>query len=599
MKGFFIRLYNYFTDLRIKNKLLLLYWICGIVPMLLIGSITTYRMVSNMISTEKESLKAENTRVRNAFFNVIYVVTNISTTICNDSDLSSLLQKTYDDSNQLYRAYRNYTLIDELSGSYSELASINIYCSNPTLIEYGDFHPLSEKIQMTDWFSTVSSSTGEIFWIYDNSLQSDSSLHLVRRIRIPQTDFYAILMIDISDIFLRSMIATSSYHSFVCLDNNVVVFSNNITEQGIPPYFSLSGRQWNSDTYYTDYRGNRVLAFDRGLNTINSDCNFQIVSVSHYLDSIHRTLYSILLIFLIAMMIPLAIMILFSHTYSIRINTVRNEMHHIAQGDFQIIQSVNGKDELGELFHDMNATIQIIQQLNRNLFTQELQKKELQNQQQQIQYELLSSQVNPHFLFNTLESLRMQAAIDGQKELSLIIMELGKLLRYSLESNNTTVTLEHELNHLKSYFKIQHFRYQDKINYQIHAGPQILPEKIYVLPLILQPIVENAFQHGFSKMKANGMIVVNILKRGNNLIINIEDNGIGLSPERLQELQDSLNRNTDTHGKSIGMKNVHNRIRLFYGAEYGLSIASVLGEGTTVTLKLPLREDLENESIIS
>ena len=251
------------------------------------------------------------------------------------------------------------------------------------------------------------------------------------------------------------------------------------------------------------------------------------------------------------------------------------------------MDSFEGKDELGELFLEMRATILSITNLQDKVYQKELEAKKLENAQQQIQFELLSAQINPHFLFNTLESIRMQATLEGNEELSRIILQLGKMLRFSLESKNNPIPLQQEVAYLEAYFDIQKFRFEDKIKCEIHIQPGLDTKELLVLPLLLQPMVENAFRHGFAGKKRGGEIGVNILQRDGDLIMAVIDNGKGMTAERLEEIRKSMKEKQKQSG-SIGLRNVNDRISMYYGEKYGVEISSAPGEGTTVVIRIPV-----------
>ena len=252
---------------------------------------------------------------------------------------------------------------------------------------------------------------------------------------------------------------------------------------------------------------------------------------------------------------------------------------------------IMGTDELGELFQDMKTTITGIQELHLKILKEQKEKDQLALRQQQIQFELLASQINPHFLFNTLETIRMHALLSNQTELNNIILKLGQTLRYALDAPSSTTTLAKALEYLEAYLEIQHFRFQDKLNYSIQIHPNLDPKEIIVLPFLLQPLAENSVIHGFSTKKKGGKITVNVLTRNQNLLITISDNGCGIAPDKLKELNEALacyrEAVTTSH---IGIHNVNNRIKLHYGEDYGLFFESTETEGTTVTIKIPYKE---------
>ena len=266
-------------------------------------------------------------------------------------------------------------------------------------------------------------------------------------------------------------------------------------------------------------------------------------------------------------------------------------MHQIAQGNLSIEGEFIGNDELGELFRDMKTTITGIQELHLQILTKQKETDQLALRQQQIQFELLASQINPHFLFNTLETIRMHALLSNQTELNNIILKLGQTLRYALDAPASSTTLAKALEYLESYLEIQHFRFQDKLNYSIQIHPNLNPKNCSILPFLLQPIVENSVIHSFSTKKKGGKISISVLLRNGELFISISDNGCGIPSDKLEEMNTTLSAYRETVSTShIGIHNVNNRIKLHYGEDYGLYFESIPGQGTTATIKLPYKE---------
>jgi two-component system sensor histidine kinase YesM len=211
----------------------------------------------------------------------------------------------------------------------------------------------------------------------------------------------------------------------------------------------------------------------------------------------------------------------------------------------------------------------------------------------QTEVAALQSQINPHFLYNTLEAIRGKALLEGAQETSDMVEALSRLFRYSISLPGQFVTLEQELENLGDYMKIQEYRFGKKISFQkdIEANDALLS---YELPkLTLQPIVENAIFHGLERKLGAGLIQLTIFTTQCHLIIRVSDDGVGMSDETLQRVQSRLSGGAPRPGssKSIALSNVNERIRLRFGREYGLSVSSTLYVGTDVELFLPWRWD--------
>jgi len=217
----------------------------------------------------------------------------------------------------------------------------------------------------------------------------------------------------------------------------------------------------------------------------------------------------------------------------------------------------------------------------------------------QAQIDALQSQINPHFLYNTLEEIRGLALINDQYDISDMTEALALMFRYSISQDNKNVTFEQELHNLESYILIQQFRFPDKFSLQYDFDKSDERLMNYRLPkLTLQPIVENAIQHGFHFIEHNGLITIRAIATQNRLLIRVSDNGQGMPPHKLEQLNQilesdsALNCPRASSGKTgIALINVNLRIKLNYGSEYGLFVSSVCHVGTTVEVRLPLLEE--------
>ena len=204
----------------------------------------------------------------------------------------------------------------------------------------------------------------------------------------------------------------------------------------------------------------------------------------------------------------------------------------------------------------------------------------------------MQSQINPHFMYNTLESINMLAILKGNFEISDIMTAFANILRFNIDNKNNLITLDEEIKYVSDYLMIQKFRYQEKIKvvYEVEPGT----EKYLILKLILQPLVENAIYHGITDKQGPGLIKIAVQKENNHLRLRVTDDGLGIKPDRLEEIIKSLEQE-ETTGKrrSVGLKNIHERIKLFFGCEYGIQLKSHEGLGTTVELLIPAISNTE------
>jgi len=578
------------NNLYLKKKLIILYTLCAILPITVLSLYLLTETRERLLILSDSQIQSNNQTNRSMLMSVTSLATSISKIIASDDDLLKIISTEYIDQKDVYSDYRNFTLLNEFISNHVEIADIRVYISNPTVASSGKYYQITEKTKRTDWYLTLSQNQAEITWVHTDSFSSDAILYLLRKITIPNSSNYAILAIGISSSYFSLINHDQLQSTYLTLDDGYIFYSTDKSHIGrflsLTPLEKLRG--YSSSLY--KFNNSRIMAMESSLNAYSSKQSFHITTISNDYQQIMKTLIIISGIIVIVTLVPLLLFVSFSNRYSSRLMIVREQMHKIAGGNLMIEDYYLGTDELGQLFQDMKATITEIQELHERILKEQKEKDQIALRQQQMQFELLASQINPHFLFNTLETIRMHALLAKQTELNNIIFKLGQTLRYLLETPSTTTTLDKELKHLEDYLEIQHFRFQDKLNYSIHVHPNLNLQRIVLLPFILQPIVENAVKHGFSTKKKGGMIKINVFTRNSNLIITISDNGCGIAAEKLDELKRELSIVKEIAGSHIGMQNVNNRIKLYYGHEYGLHIDSVEGEGTTVSVQIPYKE---------
>jgi two-component system sensor histidine kinase YesM len=209
--------------------------------------------------------------------------------------------------------------------------------------------------------------------------------------------------------------------------------------------------------------------------------------------------------------------------------------------------------------------------------------------QKDIKLKMMASQINPHFLFNALESIRMKAHLNGEAEIATTVRLLGRLMRRNLEIGSGKTTVLQELDMVRSYLQIQQFRFGNRLIYEVNLEESATDMSIP--PLIIQPLVENAVIHGLENKEEPVTVKVDITIEQRELKIKVEDDGIGMEAGQLTRLLDRIRGADEPEGSSIGLRNVHQRLTLMYGERNGLHIESALQVGTTVYFSIPREEE--------
>ncbi|OUQ28052.1 histidine kinase [Lachnoclostridium sp. An131] len=293
--------------------------------------------------------------------------------------------------------------------------------------------------------------------------------------------------------------------------------------------------------------------------------------------------------YLLVAMVLLAVAMLLAFVLSDKITrpikSLELSMKEVEKGNFShVALEVRENNEIGRLSRNFNTMTREIQNL------MEQSEKE---QQAKRKYELkvLQSQINPHFLYNTLDSIIWMAEWGKNQEVVKMTSSLARLLRRSISNEQEVVTIEEEIDYTEAYLTIQKMRYQDKLEYEIEVDPDIRKEE--TVKLVLQPVVENAIYHGIKYKEGKGLIQIRGFREEGSIILRVQDDGRGMDQDTLEHIFEKHVRDTKSNG--VGLQNVHERIRLYYGTAYGLSFESEPGKGTTVRIRLPGRREETDE----
>ena len=298
-----------------------------------------------------------------------------------------------------------------------------------------------------------------------------------------------------------------------------------------------------------------------------------------------RSIYMLVALGLIAIALVISSEIARNITFPIQ--KLRDSMKRVQKGDFSAAEiEVYSDNEIGSLTRSFNVMTQKIQ----DLMAQNIQEQE---QKRKIELKALQSQINPHFLYNTLDSIIWMAEGKKNEEVVLMTASLARLLRQSISIENELVTIGQEIEYVRSYLTIQKMRYMDKLEFEINVDPRITHAQI--IRLVLQPIVENAIYHGLKYKESKGMLKVHGYELGERIIIDITDDGVGMDEETLKHIYDK--HKVNYHSNGVGVYNVQQRLVLYYGKEYGIIYHSEKGKGTTATVVIPKRQEDVHEKI--
>ena len=290
-------------------------------------------------------------------------------------------------------------------------------------------------------------------------------------------------------------------------------------------------------------------------------------------------------VYVLTAIILVIVALLFSRfmarSITLPIQKLRDSMKKVQEGDFSVSDVVvDSRNEIGSLTKSFDVmTHRIHELMEQNVHEQEEKRKS--------ELKALQSQINPHFLYNTLDSIIWMAEGKKNEEVVLMTASLARLLRQSISNEDEVVPIANEVEYARGYLTIQKMRYKDKLEFQIEVDSSIL--YIPLIKLVLQPIIENAIYHGLKYKESKGLLIVKGFMKDGNAVLQVIDDGVGMDEETLAHIYDK--HKVNYHSNGVGVYNVQKRLKLYYGEDYGITYTSELGKGTTATITIPGRQE--------
>ncbi len=592
VKEEFHTIFARFFAMKLREKMFLLYIIGGILPMLFIGIYLILGTNRLLINQAKQAEMVELELLGSETEELLSTINTASKTFYFNEKLEEISRKQYREYQEIVNDYHAYTEFEDFGNFYNRMVSwVSIYLENDTIAENAHFRRVDEEVRIEPWYKRVSEQDGGAVWQRMSlplALNHEDTLVLTRLLKTRKSEPVGVMAMYLRKERLREQLSSRTSPTVMVLNLDQEIIS--CGEPFLISEISAELSAWRNPGIAQgrlELEGKDYVITCYTMRLGESEDILQIVGLKAYSDILQQTVHQIsrsVIIFFISVLLSVVLIRLFSQSFSTRVNQFRSQMQRAATGNFDLKPSLGGSDEISDLYGYLGTMIGDIQRLLAEIYQERLHAEQLKTQQREAEFKVLASQINPHFLYNTLETIRMKARINHQAEIEELVKMLAKILRKNLRAGGQDVSIREEVELVESYLKIQQYRFEERIQYQIR-----LPENLQeyrVLPLILQPIVENSIIHGLETKEGIGHILIEVERVEDAILIAVEDDGLGISKDRLFEVQKEMeSRNLNrTH---IGVSNVHQRLRLKYGENYGLTISSIEGKMTRIVIRIP------------
>lgn len=587
--------HHFFYNVSFIKKMVFLFCIGIVLPMIFLQAVsyleTERGIKERMLKTVDEALDDKAMKIRSVISETAALEKRYST----NETLYQCLDKNYTkDLDYLIQYQETFLVLFSDMNLYPyHIRNIRLYTDNPTLMNGSyvrrteDIKPdsLGETLDYVNVYPMIGEKNTYIRISHEKRRiigTSDSrSLSVIRVFdHYRQYDTYQkLIRVDIEcEDLLEILRETNLFENLALTDSNgrVIAALNQYSNSGSMEVF---------DAEQIKNSGHMLLSrelSDFGLTLYGS---YDISSISQEFQSSR-----IQSVFLAAISISFALgcVYLVAGNIGRRLNRLVTQADEIAQGHFtQKKNESTAQDEFGVLEKSMDRMSEQLEELIEREYKAQVQQAQFERETNQARLLALQSQVNPHFMFNALESIRLKARVKGETETAQMIKYMAKMFRNLIEWDDNIITVREEIAFLDEFLHIQEYRFEDEFSYEIHVQEEAYECKIP--KMILQPLVENACVHGLEAIEDKRWVGIDVSAdfTQNRLSLQVEDNGGGMTQEKLAQLKTSFQA-ADSNGKSVGLKNVYRRLELSYGKQMTFKIESVVGKGTICRISIPL-----------
>lgn len=567
---------KWFKNLNFQGKLVVGYLFLVLIPMLCVTWYTYFNLRSILLEQSYDNINEEIEKMNQNFSMLLEPCLTTLDILYVDESLCGYLSQDYsrDSYEEMF-----YYIERKITGIYlvnPSISRIRFYSSNSTLPS-DNYYFFNENVMADQERSHTRQAQGKVVLNGVNSPEGEMHLCLERLLNVyPQGKTESILSLEIESNLLNEFVKTQNKTDTIFLTDS----SGMILAASRPERVGKNIVQWMPDwkpadkiqTEFTDEGADKI-----GIST-ESSFETYIVMISDKeatLKNMKTVSGQMMFLIFLSAAVVMILILLYSKWLSDRVSKVMYAARKLGDGEFDYVLEDMGNDEIGQIGDAFNVLNVRIQRLIRENY-----EKKIKLQSEELN--LMQEQINPHFLYNALSVISAMALRERGMQTVKSVKYLADFYRISLNKGKQILSIQEEVELLKNYMKIQKLRFGSSIQVEYDIKKELLTLK--TIKLLLQPLVENSIHHGRKSDEEVLMIRVRVQLDGERVCFSVEDNGVGMEQDKLEKLRSQLEK----FEEGYGLKNVHNRVRLTYGEEYGVKIESVFGKGTRVLVYIPI-----------
>ncbi len=581
------------NDIELRKKVIILFLVCVLLPLISTNGFIIWSMKQGMDKEQKQRIENIADRLEFELRSNLSAQLSIADYLNRNGKLKNFLQKDYTDPAAYYEAYVQLMEDQVIQYYYTAQSAYNIIiCTDNDTIVNGTYFIRNQVIGHSSWYRAFQSSGRNIFLYsyYEDGKESGGYISKGRRIVLIQNLNYCgegnaiMLELDYQTMLESMAMICDTADGYLCIGDKIL-FSTRDKDSKEKEFQNL------------DMCQEKGCSLERTIELYGQDITIRLTEekVAAFEMIMEQKRY-ILLLYLVNLLLPsLYVYILYRSLYD-RVALTQEYLNLMKEGSYQVIPGEKGADEIGAMIHSYNLMVMRIKELIEVVFKNKERAQSLEIAKKQAELKALQSQLNPHFIFNALESIRMHSILKQETETARILESFAILMRKNIQWNRDFVTIQEECDNVKRYLEIQKYRFGERLEFFLHVQEEC---KERLIPkFIIITFVENACIHGIEKSIKGGSVTVIVSEDETYLYFEVLDQGSGMEPNELEYLR-RLVQEADIGylqeaEKSIGIVNTIIRMRQYYGDQVQAEINSTVQEGTEICIQIPKERQEHN-----
>lgn len=580
------KFYRFMNNIRLSRKLTILYVLCVLLPLVVTDSVVLYIVLNSQHEKQRHAMENEASAIQYSLTNSIDYAAATAKQIYMNEYIERYLNQEYRDALAYVEAYQDFVKTTLFRGGAGmDNTIITMYADNPTIVNGGEFSQLS-AIENTRWYQTFEKSGQDtmLYFYYDD--EKSPAIEAKRKVLfLKKLDFFSgsrcdkFLKIELDyGNMVRGLVKVGyEFPVYICQGSRVLLANDG--------HSSI-----NQD--FTRFTLSDKVGVRKETMLYGSEVQIYILKPEmDVLGELWDNMPLIVLLILTNAILPWKLMKELNRSLTIRIEQLSQVFDNVGDEELSRIEEINGNDEIGRLMENYNRMAVRTNDLIQTVYKDCIREQEMDIARQNAELLALHSQINPHFLFNALETIRMHCVLHNESEIAEMVEKLAVMERQNVDWATDTVEIGKEMEFVEAYLGLQKYRFGDRLSYELDVDEACLAVSIPKLTVVT--FVENACIHGIESKTTQGWIFVRIYMEEDGLCIEVEDTGSGMEEEERRELLEKMQTASIDHLRKkgrVGMINACLRIKMVTENRAKFALESEKGVGTIVQIRIPHEE---------